>query len=147
MQLIMIALGGLPGLLPVCQHAHRDQLTESASKQTLFIGQRHYDNLVKVKQSTTETTILVISDTEAQTQTGRYLQADTVTSLNHISKEEIQLPILYFFVDLCSILSFSKFTFSQEVGNRDGNSWENFIPRGIEESRNGKLTFLGDQGI
>ena len=30
---------------------------------------------------------------------------------------------------------------------RDGNSLENFIPRGIEESRNDKFTFLGDRGI
>ena len=30
--------------------------------------------------------------------------------------------------------------------SRDGNSSENFIPRGIEESRNGKFTFLGDRG-
>ena len=30
---------------------------------------------------------------------------------------------------------------------RDGNSSENFIPRGIEESRNSKITFLGDRGI
>ena len=30
---------------------------------------------------------------------------------------------------------------------RDGNSSENFIPRGIEESRNDKFTFLGDRGI
>ena len=30
---------------------------------------------------------------------------------------------------------------------RDGNSSENFIPRGIEESRNNKFTFLGDRGI
>ena len=29
---------------------------------------------------------------------------------------------------------------------RDGNSSENSIPRGIEESRNGKSTFLGDRG-
>ena len=29
---------------------------------------------------------------------------------------------------------------------RDGNSSENFIPQGIEESRNGKFTFLGDRG-
>ena len=28
----------------------------------------------------------------------------------------------------------------------DGNSSENFIPRGIEELRNGKFTFLGDRG-
>ena len=33
------------------------------------------------------------------------------------------------------------------IWNRDGNSSENFIPRGIEESRNGKFTFLGDRGI
>ena len=30
---------------------------------------------------------------------------------------------------------------------RDGNSSENFIPRGIEESRNDKFIFLGDRGI
>ena len=30
---------------------------------------------------------------------------------------------------------------------RDGNSSENFIPRGIEESRNDKFTFLEDRGI
>ena len=30
---------------------------------------------------------------------------------------------------------------------RDGNSSENFIPRGIEESRNSKIAFLGDRGI
>ena len=30
---------------------------------------------------------------------------------------------------------------------RDGNSSENFLPRGIQESRNDKFTFLGDQGI
>ena len=33
------------------------------------------------------------------------------------------------------------------VCTRDGNSSENFIPRGIEESRNDKFTFLGDRGI
>ena len=33
------------------------------------------------------------------------------------------------------------------VGNRDGNSSKNFIPRGIEESRNSKIAFLGDRGI
>ena len=33
------------------------------------------------------------------------------------------------------------------IYNRDGNSSEIFIPRGIEESRNDKFTFLGDQGI
>ena len=32
------------------------------------------------------------------------------------------------------------------VGVRDGNSSENFTPRGIEESRNGKIPFLGDRG-
>jgi len=31
--------------------------------------------------------------------------------------------------------------------SRDGNSSEIFIPRGIEESRNDKFTFLGDRGI
>ena len=30
--------------------------------------------------------------------------------------------------------------------HRDGNSSENFTPRGIEESRNGNLTYLGDRG-
>ena len=34
-----------------------------------------------------------------------------------------------------------------ECKTRDGNSSESFIPRGIEESRNGKFTFLGDRGI
>ena len=29
---------------------------------------------------------------------------------------------------------------------RDGNSSEDFIPRGIEESRNCNLSFLGDRG-
>ena len=29
---------------------------------------------------------------------------------------------------------------------RDGNSSENFTPWGIEEARNGNLTFLGDPG-
>ena len=33
------------------------------------------------------------------------------------------------------------------IRNRDGNSSENFIPRGIEESRNDKFAFLGDRGI
>ena len=32
------------------------------------------------------------------------------------------------------------------VEGRDGNSSKNFIPREIEESRNGKFTFLGDRG-
>ena len=35
----------------------------------------------------------------------------------------------------------------QAVSSRDGNSSENFIPWGIEESRNDKFTFLGDRGI
>ena len=35
---------------------------------------------------------------------------------------------------------------AQWVEIRDGNSSENFTPRGIEESRNGNLTFLGDRG-
>ena len=33
------------------------------------------------------------------------------------------------------------------IVNRDGNSSEIFIPRGIEESRNDKFTFLGVRGI
>ena len=33
------------------------------------------------------------------------------------------------------------------IPSRDGNSSENFIPRGVEESRNDKFTFLGDRGI
>ena len=39
-------------------------------------------------------------------------------------------------------------TFEQSNMHRtsDGNSSENFIPRGIKESRNGKFTFLGDRG-
>ena len=39
------------------------------------------------------------------------------------------------------------FAFGQILMIRDGNSSENFIPRGIEESRNDKFTFLGDRGI
>ena len=34
-----------------------------------------------------------------------------------------------------------------DASNRDGNSSEYFTPRGIEESRNGKITFLRDRGI
>ena len=44
------------------------------------------------------------------------------------------------------ILCLRKFI-NHSGGARDGNSSENFIPRGIEESRNGKFTFLGDRGI
>ena len=47
-------------------------------------------------------------------------------------------------------LSTFEFLFSLQkrtLLTRDGNSSENFIPRGIEESRNGKFTFLGDRGI
>ena len=34
----------------------------------------------------------------------------------------------------------------QAVRCRDGNSSDNFTPRGIEESRNGNLTFFEDRG-
>ena len=38
--------------------------------------------------------------------------------------------------------------FSNAKGQfRDGNSSDNFTPRGIEESRNGKITLLGVRGI
>ena len=33
------------------------------------------------------------------------------------------------------------------VWTRDGNSSENFIPQGMEESRNDKFTFLRDRGV
>ena len=36
---------------------------------------------------------------------------------------------------------------STKEDSRDGNSSEYFTPRGIEESRNGKITFLRDRGI
>ena len=43
---------------------------------------------------------------------------------------------------------YNSFPYLQESkSTRDGNSSENFIPRGIEESRNSKITFLGDRGI
>jgi hypothetical protein len=34
----------------------------------------------------------------------------------------------------------------ESAETRDGNSSENFTSRGIGESRNGDLTFLGDRG-
>ena len=41
---------------------------------------------------------------------------------------------------------FFVYTLFMFIYSRDGNSGENLTPRGIRESRNGDLTFLGDRG-
>ena len=48
-----------------------------------------------------------------------------------------------FLISLYCFFSLFRLFFAR---GRDGNSSENFIPRGIEESRNDKFTFLGDRG-
>ena len=56
--------------------------------------------------------------------------------------QETQISL--FFVQFCQKNSFNNQDFMYRT--RDGNSSENFTPRGIEESRNGNLTFFEDRG-